>query len=114
MNLRCKEHPELHCKDHLDESKEEGRFAIGVARYRTPHAAGVRYLATHIANLVIFSTCLALRRAQRIGREVIEAEEARAACAQGSLRTDFQVLRARTSVTVSVGTPYFPLRYCLP
>jgi len=33
---------------------------------------------------VIFSTCLALRRAQRIEREVSEAEEARAACAQGA------------------------------
>ena len=33
----------------------------------------------------IFSTCLALRRAQRIEREVSEAEEARAACAQESL-----------------------------
>jgi len=31
----------------------------------------------------IFSTCLALRQAQRIEREVGEAEEARAACAQG-------------------------------
>ena len=32
---------------------------------------------------VIFSTCLALRRAQQIEREVSEAEEARAACAHG-------------------------------
>jgi len=32
----------------------------------------------------IFSPCLALMRSQRIEREVIEAEEARAACAPGS------------------------------
>ena len=34
--------------------------------------------------LPIFSTCIALRRAQRVEREVSEAEEAKAACAQGS------------------------------
>ena len=38
------------------------------------------------AELQIFSTCLALRRAQRIEREVREAGESRAACAQGSKR----------------------------
>ena len=32
----------------------------------------------------IFSMCLALRRVQQIEREVSEAEEASAACAQGS------------------------------
>ena len=32
----------------------------------------------------ISSICLALRRAQRIERDVSEAEEARAACGQGS------------------------------
>ena len=32
----------------------------------------------------IFATCISLRRAQGIEREVSEAEEARAACAQGS------------------------------
>ena len=35
--------------------------------------------------------CLALRRAQRIEREVSEAEEARAACAPGSKAADLQI-----------------------
>jgi len=59
---------------------------------KTPHQARTplaRDLSTGDTGMLErsknLSTCLALRRAQLIEREVSEAEEARAACAQGSL-----------------------------
>ena len=55
---------------------------VGKPRHRTPCDCVLDSFATGEHNDLIFSTCLALRRAQRIEREVGEAEEARAACAQ--------------------------------
>jgi len=47
-----------------------------------------------------FSTCLALRRAQRIEREVSEAEEVRAACAQGSRSAGRSIHFRRTAAAL--------------
>ena len=50
---------------------------------------------------MIFSTCLALIQAQLIERGVSKAEEARAACAQGSLDEPCSTSYARTTTYLS-------------
>ena len=57
---------------------------VQTAVERIWHITDSQGLEFQVKVLKIFSTDLALRRAQRIEREVSEAEEARAACAQGS------------------------------
>ena len=59
----------------------------------------VALISCEARNQMIFSTCLALRRAQRIECEVSEAEEARAACAEGSQPAGADKERHRRSET---------------
>jgi len=83
--------------------RAESRIAPSRSEGTDPRASPVLGVAvSHTAgNQGFFSTCLALRRVQRIERGVSGAEEARAACAQGS-----------QSVALSMETPY--VRTILP